>query len=109
MPHSQPVNYDFMSVGQAVQVKNIHFRSIAYSLLRVSVFQLSCHCLSEWERMREQKPERGTGKFDIGGGRAAFAVIPAAELPASPTWLGTHMNATFVHVISYALDTKCQQ
>ena len=44
--------------------------------------------------MREQKSEGGTGRFDICRRRAAFAAISAAVLPASPTWLGTHMNAT---------------
>ena len=35
--------------------------------------------------MREQKSECGTGRIDIGRSRTAFAVISAAELPASPT------------------------
>ena len=35
--------------------------------------------------MREQKSEGGTGRFDIGRSRSAFAAIFAAELPASPT------------------------
>ena len=45
--------------------------------------------------MRDEKSEEGTGRFDVGRSRAAFAAISADELPASPTWLGTHMNATF--------------
>lgn len=82
--------------GKRYKLKTFTFGSIAWSLFRVSELQRSCHCFSEWERMREQKSEGGTGRFDIGRSRAAFAAISAAELPASPTWLGTHMNATWV-------------
>jgi hypothetical protein len=44
--------------------------------------------------MSEQKSEGDTGRFGIGRSKDAFAAISAAELPASPTRLGTHMNAT---------------
>ena len=82
--------------GRRYKLKTFTLGSIACSLFRVSVFQLSCHCFSEWERMSEQKSEGGTGRLDIGESKAAFAVISAAELSASPTWLVTHMNASFV-------------
>ena len=45
--------------------------------------------------MREQKSEGGTGRFDIGRSRAAFAAITAAEL--------------HYVIVRHAHDTKCQQ
>jgi hypothetical protein len=34
--------------------------------------------------------------LEIGKSRAALAAVSAAELPANPTWLGTHMKTTSV-------------
>jgi hypothetical protein len=74
--------------GKRYKLKTFTFGSMAWSLFRVSEFQLACHCFRECERMSEQKSEGGTGRFDIGRSRDALAAISAAELPASPTWLG---------------------
>ena len=91
--------------GKRYKLKTFFFGSIACSLFRVSEFQLFCHCFSEWEHMRDQKFEGGTGKFDIGRSRAALQrYLPLSCQPFRRDWRPTWMQ--FVYHVRYALDIK---
>ena len=96
--------------GKRYKLKTFTFRSIAWSLFRVSELQRSCHCFSEWERMREQKSEGGQVDLILVGVELPLQrYLPLSCPPVRRDWGPTWMLFEYHVILKYALDIKCQQ